>query len=619
MWPDVANGLDVTCFIGAPQSGRTGRLVEFACRCAKAGERVLFVTARERDLAACRARLDTAGGCTVRTATCEQLAVEVLSLPLAGRMFGRRARVLAPYEEALLREDLKACRMRSRRLRQVLTYICAGWQSLSDDTWQTTPEEDLVMRCIDADLRFIGGVLPCEASNLAVHVLRQGAQERAQAAWDCVVVDDYELLSRASQHLVRMMAGRKLIVASGVRPSLPGDEDNPCFEGASELVRECPGARIEACGESAASEQVSGVLQALAADQALDALAFDGVCEGRECFRGGGDSSLPGGRAGLEPVSGAGGCGSARACEGAVRMLPSMEAEMQALALAAAEALDCGESVLIVGTNRLWRRNVAANLSRAGLPVNELAEGGLRLGDLRDPAVCERLRRDALARLAVDPDDGVAWRTLVALGDAVGRSAAIDRLRQAACLDPDGEPVGLHKALELLAAGKIACGELDAPLFDDLLQVYSQAKRWVCQEHGRLGAASGGKGRAAAPARVSQLPCAGAVAVCSPQRAGGMRADTVLFGGFVDGLIPCRAYFDPAGLAGSARLRERTRAVRSAYTVASCARRRILFTGFSACSLQAAETMDVHIASIKLRRGVRMAYTRASEVSRLLL
>ena len=57
-------------------------------------------------------------------------------------------------------------------------------------------------------------------------------------------------------------------------------------------------------------------------------------------------------------------------------MLPSMEAEMQALALAAAEALGRGESVLIVGTNRLWRRNVAANLSRAGLPVNELMEGG---------------------------------------------------------------------------------------------------------------------------------------------------------------------------------------------------------------------------------------------------
>lgn len=619
MWQDVANGLDVTCFIGAPQSGRTGRLVELACRCAKAGERVLFVTARERDLTACRARLDAAGGCAVRTATCEQLAVEVLSLPLAGRMFGRRARVLAPYEEALLREDLKACRMRSRRLRQVLTYLRAGWQSLSDDTRQTTPEEDLVTRCIDANLRFTGGVLSCEASNLAVRVLRQGARERAQAAWDCVVVDDYELLSRASQHLVRMLAGGKLIVASGSRPSLPGDEDNPCFEGASELARACPGARIEACGGSAASEQVSGVLQALAADQALEALGIDGVFESCGCVRGGADSGPLDGRVGRERACEARECGRTRACEGAVRMLPSMEAEMQALALAADEALKRGESVLIVGTNRLWRRNVAANLSRAGLPVMELAEGGLRLGDLRDPAACERLRRDALARLAADPDDGVAWRTLVALGDAVGRSAAVDRLRQVACLDADGEPVGLREALELLAAGKVAFDELDAPLFEDLLRAYSQVKQWVSQEAGRLSAASGGEDGAGMPPQISQLPRASAVAVCSPQRAAGMRADTVLFGGFVDGLIPCRAYFDPAGLAGSARQRERVRAVRSAYSVASCARKRILLTGFSTCSLQAAETMDIHIASIKLRRGTRIAYTRASEVSRLLL
>ena len=45
---------------------------------------------------------------------------------------------------------------------------------------------------------------------------------------------------------------------------------------------------------------------------------------------------------------------------------------------------------------------------------------------------------------------------------------------------------------------------------------------------------------------------------------------------------------------------------------AACARKRILFCGFSSCALDAAETMDVHIASIKLRRGVRPAVVEPS-------
>ena len=92
----------------------------------------------------------------------------------------------------------------------------------------------------------------------------------------------------------------------------------------------------------------------------------------------------------------------------------------------------------------------------------------------------------------------------------------------------------------------------------------------------------------------------------------------VVFGGFVNGLIPCRAYCDPVGMAEQSRRREHARDVRTVYGVASCARKRLLFTGFATCSLQAAETMDVHIESIKLRKGLRTVTTQPSELANLL-
>ena len=100
--------------------------------------------------------------------------------------------------------------------------------------------------------------------------------------------------------------------------------------------------------------------------------------------------------------------------------------------------------------------------------------------------------------------------------------------------------------------------------------------------------------------------------------AAGLRFDTVLFGGFVNGLIPCRAYCDPVGMADESRRRERAKDVRIVYGVASCARKQLLFTGFSTCNLQAAETMDVHIQSIKLRKGMRIVITQPSELANLL-
>ena len=522
-------------------------------------------------------------------------------------MFGRGPRVLEPYEETVLLEDMKVSQMKNRRLRKVLAYLRAGWSNLSDDTWEQTAEEDLVIERMRANLRFTGGVLACEASNLALHALREHDALRQRISWDYVFVDDFELLSRASQHLVRMVAAYGLTVATAERPGLPGDEEYPCLEGAAELLAAFPGAQVARLTESGQAPEVRHRVQGLLADSALAPLI-------RHDAMGQATPSA-------EPLD-------ADTCEGiaepALRMAPSLETELQALAVEANAALERGESVLIVGMNRLWRRNVAANLQRVGLPVRQLRGDKLRLKDFRDEKQCERARADALYRLRVNAADDVAWRTLLALGDSVARSAAVDYLRQAVGAGAAGAPVRLREALELLDAGNVTADSLTAPLLDDLLAAYRQVKdAFEFEEHAKPGdcvlpreqAVSGEADSQQNDAPSSSKPN---ILVASPDQAAGLRFDVVVFGGFVNGLIPCRAYCDPVGMAEQSRRREHARDMRTVYGVASCARKRLLFTGFATCGLQAAETMDVHIESIKLRKGLRTVTTQPSELANLL-
>lgn len=544
---------------------------------------------------------------TANILSCAEVAQAVLAAPEAQAMFGRGPRVLEPYEETVLLEDLKVSQMKNRRLRKVLTYLRAGWSNLSDDTWEQTAEEDLVIDRTHANLRFTGGVLACEASNLALHALREHDALRQRVSWDYVFVDDFELLSRASQHLVRMIAAYGLTVATAERPGLPGDEEYPCFEGAAELLAAFPGAQVARLTESGQAPEVRHRVQGLLADSALAPLIRHDAM---------GQATLS-----AEPLD-------ADTCEGvaepALRMAPSLEAELQALAIEANAALERGESVLIVGTNRLWRRNVAANLQRVGLPVRQLRGDKLCLRGFRDEKQCERARADALCRLRVNAADDVAWRTLLALGDSVARSAAVDYLRQAVGAGAAGAPVRLREALELLDAGNVTADSLTAPLLDDLLAAYRQVKdAFEFEEHAKPGdcvlpreqAVSGEADSQQNDAPSSSKPN---ILVASPDQAAGLRFDVVVFGGFVNGLIPCRAYCDPVGMAEQSRRREHARDVRTLYGVASCARKRLLFTGFATCSLQAAETMDVHIESIKLRKGLRTVTTQPSELANLL-
>ena len=607
---DFFSDVAVSCYIGPANSGRTRHLVEAAREQALAGSRVLFVCATLG--AASRAREAFSGMPAVTVTTFPQVALKVLSTPEARSAFGRAPRVLESHEQDILMEDMKVSQMKNRRLRAVMSYLFAGWSNLADDTWEQTYEEDLLIDRLHANLRFSGGVLACEASNLALNVLRAFPGVRRRLCWDCVVVDDFDLASRASQHLSRALARRALAVSAAPYAAAPTEQEPyPCYTGAEELTADCSTCRVERLS-SAQPLAIQDAMRRLHAEDAR--MGAGGADPGGGDVDGGGNARAAGGArvaegtcSGGNPAAGVENPVDAEADVQpfAIRMEPSMEAELMLMAQTCADALSRGQNVAIFGTDRIWRRNVVANLRRVGLPVAAAPTSRIKARDLNDARTCARLEPDALGRLRADRDDGVAWRTLLALGDHVARSAALDHLRQATA---GGEPggMGLREALEELSRGEVACDDLTRPLFDDLLVAYRRACE-LLKAPGGDGAPDGeaapGKAGAARSPSIVVYPVSAAPEV---------RADVVIFGAFVNGCIPCRAYFDPAGLAGAAREREASSSLRAALSVAACARKRILFCGFSSCALDAAETMDVHIASIKLRRGVRTAVVEPS-------
>ncbi len=599
---DLFDDIEVSLFVGPAQSGRTSRLVKAARELSAAGESVLFCCAVPEAAAGVREELAGSG---VKVVPLSDFALSVLATPYAQERYGRAPRILVAHEQDILMEDMKVSQMKNRRLRGVLGYLFAGWSNLSDDSWEQTYEEDLLIERIDANLRFAGGVLACEAANLALSCVRaRPDQMRESVGWDCVIVDDFNLASRAYQHLARALARRKLVVAGSPRPSVPASgEEYPCFEGLTELAVACPDCRIELL-HSAQPAPILAAQKRLCADDALS------VAEGAELFSCGEADAAPAGLTGSEEP------GAGEGSEAfSVSMASTVEAELLFIAQTCSDAISRGEDVAIFGTDRTWRRNVVANLRRVGLPIRAAAPDRIKVRDLSDAKGSARIERDALASLRRDPGDGVAWRAMLAAGDHVGRSAAIDHLRRAVCEMGDAaRSWRLPEALEALSRGEVPCDELTQPLYDDLLAAYRRARTLLADSVCDKGVRPEGNARAAGEAAEHSA----SICVYPVHAAPSVRADTVIFGAFVNGCIPSRDYFDPAKLAGGARERQWASSVCSAYSVAACARKRLYLCGFTSCNLEVAETMDVHIASIKLRRGIRTAAVEPSGIASIM-
>lgn len=631
----------VECIIGGPACGKTTALLERARACAESGEgSVVYVCASK--LAAERARraisLWRCGGIEVKTGL--ELACEVLSDErYAAR--GLRNRLIGRAEERVLMEDVKVCGIKRRRLRELVAFLECGWSNLADEdpAWLKTNEEELVAGLVRGNLEFTGGVLPCEASARALRAVQDDAALRASHARDHVFVDDYERLGRATQFLVNELAVASIAIAAGdVSPvtgavsSAAGDEPYPWAEGVRELLAARPSAGVERLFSCYRPSSVVQLLNALRADDSLGAAELSVASSGRDvsrerdalCARDASNSheasgareascscssstALPLDAPSDDELTGAAEPSAvSRARDGSLDCLSSaallpdasradgdfagvfgpvmaggIVQEFFDIAKRIKQAIDQGVSpnrIFIAGTNRMWRANVVRYLQQAGIAAQELA-GGVRPG-------------------------APAMRVLVGEGDPLCRSVQIARLREIA--QPQG--LRLEEALSALAAGTLEGADANDPLLDGLVDAYwiargkrAEGTETPMAEGGTCGNTRGDTYGGA---------CGGAhgnvVVVGAPLDAIDREFDLVIFGGFVNGFIPSADYCDPAAMVGVARERAHAADIQALYRAVASARRGVVFTGFSECSLEAAERLKLHIARIKLKRGVRM-------------
>ena len=484
------------CILGKVASGKTEALVHRAVEYLSGqsnGKNVLVLAASPDAAEALKRHLataldiptDTLGKRGVRVSVPRAIALEVLSDPRAQAACGRKPRLLLPFEENILLEDVKASGLRPKRLREMLKFFYRSWTELADDepSWLVSEEEAQVHGLLKECLAFTGGILPNELSNLAVKWLRADATAREAASYDLVLVDDYQLLSRASQVLAGLLAREGLIVTGDVQATSEVFEEYPFAAGLIEFAQ-ADGVRVtrlDACWNSAAvhacCENLIGAAQTHE-QESRDLAGADGDGErGAHALAGANNESAQGrvtpqvehspatvveasahaACAETAPVKKPAGCASAHA-------FPTAEAEIAHVAQHITDAIEKGAQpgeFYLAAPNGVWAKSLSRSLEARGISTVQRPSARMLSGDPRDLGRCKTLRLFTLLALAADPRDMLAWRSWCGFGDWLTDNPGFAALRRYAAR----QGLAPYDALAAVAADspcREAFGKLDA-------------------------------------------------------------------------------------------------------------------------------------------------------------
>ena len=678
----MADSMMRTCVLGCAASGKTEALVQRATsyierqRCQapvgaqelglgkQGASKVLVLAASPEAADFLRTRLSHALGTDeaglaaqgVRVATPRALALGILSDPNAQAACGRKPRLLLPFEENILLEDVKASGVRPKRLREMLKFFYRSWTELADDdpAWLVSNEELQVHALIKECLAFSGGILPCELSNLAVHWLRASPHSCEEASYDCVLVDDYQLLSRASQELARLVAREALVVTGDPEATSEVFEAYPYAQGLMEFAQ-ADGVEVTELETCWNAGPVQACCAALIAEAKKNGQGLEGEGEqGESC------GSVP--TQSIDPAApGRDRAGSARSL-----VFPSPQEEFAHIARNIADEIAAGTSptdFYIATPNSVWTASLIHSLAARGVRSVRKPNAHILNGDTRDLSHCKTARLFTLLALAADSQDALAWRSWCGFGDWLAENPGFAALRRYAAR----QGLGLYEALEALETGNLpqtGAGELDAAEEASLARI-AQAfaagraalaklsglagKELVNAAWDLLGAQEADSGPSKQNVPSEMLDLLGVLDTSQPllpQNAAGMvghllgalyepsfpggdteavrigsLADahgrtytTVVLTGFVNGFIPKHAYFDPTKTPLDRMGAMRAADLRRVYEAAGHARENLLVTAFTQTEALAAERLDLKIDRILMRDGVRLARISPSDL-----
>ena len=485
------------CILGKVASGKTEalvhRMVEYLS--GQSNSKGVLVLAASPDAAeTLKGRLaaaldipaNTLGERGLRVSVPCTIALEVLGNPKAQAACGRKPRLLLPFEENILLEDVKASGLRPKRLREMLKFFYRSWTELANDkpSWLVSEEEVQVHSLLKECLAFTGGILPNELSNLAVKWLRADETAREAASYDLVLVDDYQLLSRASQVLAGLLAREGLVVTGDMQATSEVFEEYPYAAGLIEFAQAdgVQKTRLDACWNSAAvhacCENLIGAAQTH--EQESRDLAGAGGNGEREAraFAGANNESAQ------TPVTSQAGYSPAAVVEASAHAayaetapaaknpagcadacaFPTAEAEIAHVAQHIADAIEKGtqpSDFYLAAPNGVWAKSLSRSLEARGISTAQRPSVRMLNNDPRDLRRCKTSRLVTLLALVADPCDMLAWRSWCGFGDWLTDNPGFAALRRYATQ----QGLAPYDALAAVAADnpcREALGELDA-------------------------------------------------------------------------------------------------------------------------------------------------------------
>lgn len=538
-------------------------------------------------------------------------ALDVLSSPQAEARTGRRGRILMGFEERLLLEDVKTSGVAPRRLSEMLKFFYRSWADLEpmSGDWFYDEQEERVFRLLVGSLRHRESYLACELPRAAFDYGQRFAHDLEAFRRDYVLVDDYQMASRASQCLAGLLARTALLVASEPCARTHGSEDYPHFSGIEELVAANPNAVRETLAYSHLSRVVTDAVNLLAADEALDAQPMPCACTDQ------------------------GGC-EAMAFE-------RPESELKGVVSLVSHHLSCGarpQGIAVAAATRQWAARIAQALQAEGIAASPLSRPSLG-GDMRHTDTCGAARAFTLLRLAADPEDPLALRSWCGFGDYLAQSALANAvasgdaalslhagvafadapesalLRQQAA----SATTALAEAAEIVdrLSGLRGSALIDAAIVavgadDDQGAALLRAAAKDAGEQATASALCGAvQDRVLSPDFVGD-----GVRVGLPEDFAGQTACVVIMAGLVNGLVLPRRYFDPAQMERDKRPAMLAAEVAKTYACAGKAASTLLFTYFTEAPLAEAESLQLKIHRVRLRECERVCEVRPSETIR---
>lgn len=630
---------------GASGCGKTAALVERAAALLDTGTApgdVLVLAATPDAARALAKRLAerTPAGAEVRATCVRDVALELLATD-AGRAFsGRAGRLVTPVEMGFVMEDMKTSGLKSRRLREMLKFFYRSWTELVEgadgtDDWLIPGEEADVHALLKEVLAFTGGILEPEAAAMALRFLLSDEAALAAARRPHVLVDDYQMHSRASQHLANLLAGTSIAVAADPAAVTEVFDSYPYGAGVDEFAQAneaCERIVLDTCHSCAASTQAASRLRA----------------------------SLSCG-AGSDEI---GTKTSADAPEAAAASFTALEAadpaaEMDAVADAVQAALEAGadpSSVYVLAFHPAWERRIAGALEARGIAVATPVRGRAAAGDYRELDRCAAARLLVALALIADPADALAWRAWCGFGDYLANSAAFADMRaegeargeglvamldEAAAASDEGFPAtGIGRVLDAYRAGRVLIQHAQGLEGDELLSTLVSLLN-VPEEEGERAlhlvrtlvapepeptAPSASEAPAAPASDAAALigrarhrmdapvfeNAEGCILVGDSAHLAGLTPATLVLCGFVNGFFPSRDYFDATVMPPDRQKLVRDADTRRLYAAVGKARKRLVASWFTATNLVEAETLKMEIGRVRLRRGERIATTSPS-------